>query len=113
MWHTSKKKALHTVTDAHSKWITSIATCAYTDLVATGSWDGRVRLWRVAESFKALEPLGELPVVGFVNSLEFSSNARQLVVGVGQEHRLGRWERIPEARNSVLVFDLSADAGSS
>lgn len=44
--------------------------------------------------------------VGFINSLKFSSSGDFLVAGVGQEHRLGRWWRIKEARNSVCIIPL-------
>jgi ribosomal RNA-processing protein 9 len=44
--------------------------------------------------------------VGFVNSLVFAKSGRFLLAGVGQEHRLGRWERIAAARNSLVLFPL-------
>lgn len=47
-----------------------------------------------------------MPVVGFVNGLAFTGDARRLIVAVGQEHRLGRWWRIKEAVNSILVVPL-------
>lgn len=50
--------------------------------------------------------LFEVPVRGFVNSLAFSSDGSKLIAAIGQEHRLGRWWRIKEAKNSVLVIPL-------
>ena len=47
--------------------------------------------------------------VGFVNSLKFSSDGLQLLAGVGQEHRLGRWWRLKEAKNSLVVISLSRE----
>jgi hypothetical protein len=35
-----------------------------------------------------------------------------MVAAVGQEHRLGRWTRIKEAKNGVCVARLAADAGA-
>ena len=43
---------------------------------------------------------------GFVNSITFSSNGSNLIAGVGQEHRLGRWWKVKEARNQVMVIPL-------
>ena len=43
---------------------------------------------------------------GFVNSLRFSSEGLRLVAGVGQEHRLGRWWRMKEAKNHVAIVKL-------
>jgi hypothetical protein len=44
--------------------------------------------------------------VGFVNSLQFSVDGQVLVAGLGQEHKLGRWWRIKEAKNGVRIIRL-------
>lgn len=80
-----------------------------TDLIASGSSDGFVRLWKITDlkNGKKLQALLEIPVQGFVNGLQFANEGRQLFVAVGQEHRLGRWWKISESvKNAVLVFDL-------
>ena len=41
-----------------------------------------------------------------MNGLAFSKNGLRLVAGVGQEHRLGRWWRDAEARNSLWIIDF-------
>jgi ribosomal RNA-processing protein 9 len=41
-----------------------------------------------------------------VNSLSFSRSGQYLIAGVGQEHRLGRWWRLKEARNGVMIIRL-------
>ena len=41
-----------------------------------------------------------------MNSLKFSSNGEYLIAGVGQEHRLGRWWKIKDAKNSVCIIPL-------
>ena len=46
---------------------------------------------------------------GFINSLAFTNSGRLLAIGVGQEHRLGRWERLTAARNAVHVVPLPLD----
>jgi len=43
---------------------------------------------------------------GFVNGMAFARSGKFLAAAVGQEHRLGRWERIADARNSLAIFPL-------
>lgn len=90
---------------AHS-WISSISVCRSSDLAASGAGNGSVRLWAIQSESKGISPLFQLPLVGFVNSLAFAKSGRFLVAGVGQEPRLGRWDRIPVARNGVAVHSL-------
>ncbi|XP_034948974.1 U3 small nucleolar RNA-interacting protein 2 [Chelonus insularis] len=114
VWSVMKKKPLCSVTRAHgtdetngqAMWISSIATLLNTDLVASGSRDGKVRLWKCGDSFKSLTLLFEVEIVGFVNSMAFTQDGKNLVVGIGQEHKLGRWWRIPEAKNKIIVISL-------
>uniref|UniRef100_A0A8D2LKJ8 U3 small nucleolar RNA-interacting protein 2 n=1 Tax=Varanus komodoensis TaxID=61221 RepID=A0A8D2LKJ8_VARKO len=116
LWGISKKKPLTMVKQAHSchgmqgleqpYWISSVAALLNSDLVATGSHSGSVKLWKCAQGFRKLEPVFEIPLVGFVNSLKFSNSGNFLVAGIGQEHRLGRWWRIKEAKNSICIIPL-------
>ena len=121
LWGVGKKKPLCSVSRAHGldpesrlpRWISAVAALTNSDLVASGSWDGQVRLWRCAAGFSSLAPLMTLPAAGFVNSLLFSAAGDRLVVGCGQEHRLGRWWRLKQASNQVLVFPLTAAAAGA
>lgn len=114
VWGCLKKKPLCSVPDAHgrdesnnqSMWISSIATLLNTDLVASGSRNGVIRLWQCNDSFRALNPLFEIQLTGFINALCFTPDGAELIAAVGQEHRLGRWWRIPEAKNSIVVIPL-------
>ena len=72
-----------------------------------GSYDGVVRFWKLKESKLAL--LAELALPGFINSLQFSASGKYLIAGVGQEHRLGRWCRLKQAKNAVCVVKLNPD----
>lgn len=113
-----KKKPLVTVRNAHQggedgaakdggeNWICSVAALTNTDLAASGSSDGCVRLWCCRGDFKALQPVAKIPITGFVNDLRFSTSGEFLVAAVGQEHRLGRWWRNKEARNSIVIIPL-------
>lgn len=115
VWGTKKKKPLCTVEFAHGiaaqnkepNWISSISTLTNTDLVASGSQDGYVKLWKCDNGFRSLSPILNIPVVGFINAMAFTSDGDYLIVGVGQEHRLGRWWKIREAKNGILVIPLT------
>ncbi|XP_042521977.1 U3 small nucleolar RNA-interacting protein 2 [Dipodomys spectabilis] len=116
LWGLSKKRPLALQREAHGLrgepgleqpyWVSSVTALLNTDLVATGSHDSRVRLWQCGEGFRRLDHVCDIPLVGFINSLKFSSTGDFLVAGVGQEHRLGRWWRLKEARNSVCIIPL-------
>lgn len=121
IFFTRKKKPITLRTNAHTKtddgpneaWIISVASVPYTDLVASGSSDGTIKLWRCEKAFRSILPIHEIKMPGFINSLKFSSNCEFLVAGVGQEHRLGRWCRIKEANNSVCIIPLKKVANQS
>jgi len=115
LWGTKKKKPLCTVDFAHGiaaqneepNWISSIATLTNTDLVASGSQDGHIKLWKCDSGFRSLSPVLNIPVTGFVNAMSFTSDGNFLIVGIGQEHRLGRWWKIREAKNGIFIIPLT------
>lgn len=118
VWGSTKKKALCTAKAAHGRWeaaggqegevrwISSVAALLNTDLVASGSSDGMVRLWRLTPGCRAMEQVLEVPVPGFVNSLVFAPDGRTLIAGVGQEHRLARWWKIDNAKNAIFIIPI-------
>ncbi|KAJ3218131.1 pre-rRNA processing protein [Dinochytrium kinnereticum] len=163
LWNTNKKKPLYTRTRAHGpkyddensieenagncNWITALASNPFTDLFASGSCDGFVRLWRIVDDRKSFAALCKLPAVGFVNSIRFftapaligdsddmpaeedasqmnagalrraiarkreevskkTKNVLHLALGLGQEHRMGRWWREKAAKNRVEIIVL-------
>ncbi|XP_074936473.1 U3 small nucleolar RNA-interacting protein 2-like isoform X6 [Phalacrocorax aristotelis] len=97
LWGLAKKKPLALARQAHGMqdaqgvqqpyWISAVAALRNSDLLATGSHSANVKLWKCSEGFRKLEPLWAIPLVGFVNSLEFSAAGDFLVAGLGQEHR--------------------------
>uniref|UniRef100_A0A8B9ZFL5 U3 small nucleolar RNA-interacting protein 2 n=1 Tax=Anas platyrhynchos TaxID=8839 RepID=A0A8B9ZFL5_ANAPL len=110
LWGLTKKKPLALVRQSHG-------TQGENDLQqpywVSGRWllfatvtFGSVKLWKCGEGFRKLEPLCDIPLVGFINSLKFSATGDFLVAGVGQEHRLGRWWRAKEAKNSICIIPL-------
>ncbi|XP_015122439.1 U3 small nucleolar RNA-interacting protein 2 [Diachasma alloeum] len=114
VWGSQKKKPLCSVPLAHGQdetngqamWISSVATFLNTDLVASGSRDGIVRLWKCGESFRSLTHLFDIKIPGFINTMAFTPDGKNLILGVGQEHRMGRWWKISEAKNRVVIVPL-------
>ncbi|RZF43950.1 hypothetical protein LSTR_LSTR006758 [Laodelphax striatellus] len=113
VWGILKKKPTHTILNSHEKdgsgepnWVTSVATLTSSDVFATGSSDGFIKVWKCEDKYRKSKLLFTIAVKGFINSMAFSLDDRYLVVGVGQEHKLGRWQRIKEARNSVVLIEL-------
>ena len=64
---------------------------------------------------RGLEALNRIPLSGFVNGIAVGPKARFCVVASGQEPRLGRWDRIPRAKNRFGIVRLrrSDDVQSS
>lgn len=119
LWMTDKKKAVASFDLAHGadgvvgRGISSIGSLKGSDLAITGSCDGYLRLWKAMTGStldtRSLEPLSEIPLVGYVNSIAVGPKARFCVVAVGQEPRLGRWNRIAKAKNRFGIISLRND----
>lgn len=113
LWSVLKKKPICMVKEAHGsengvpRWIMSLATLLNADVFASGSYDNQIRVWKVSDSYKNIEPLFTVPSVGFVNSIQFTSNGRQLYAALGQEHKSGRWFKQSNAKNGLLIVNLS------
>ena len=107
LWGVAKKRPLCVRRNAHKGWISALSVVPNSDLILSGSNDGAVRVWRLVRSKKSLELLQSVPVRGFVNSILMTYAGDKLVVGVGREHRLGRWFCDKSAKNVILVFDFN------
>ncbi|KAL3784595.1 hypothetical protein HJC23_007051 [Cyclotella cryptica] len=85
------------------------------DVLATGSNDGYLRLWKVntEEKSAGITPLEKIPVHGHINSLAIGPGGKFCVAAVGQEPRMGRWDRVPKAKNRFAIIQLSGVEGSS
>lgn len=87
-------------------WISAATAPTYSDVAITGSCDGQLRFWHCDVENKAIEQVMAVPVVGFVNGLAVATSGKFVAAAVGQEHRLGRWFCVPEARNSLCIVPL-------
>jgi len=123
VWLVSQKKPKAIAYNAHNalvdsthsdgsnqkgEWIASLAALKNTDLFVSGSCDGFIRFWRYGPGQKGkpiLTQAASVPMEGYVNALSFGSG-KYLLAGVGQEHRLGRWNRIPSAKNGIALIKL-------
>jgi ribosomal RNA-processing protein 9 len=112
-WTASKKKPVTVFPMAHDlespgvpNWITSVSAVKYSDVFASGSNNGVIKLWKFDNDSKKIVNLTNIPCAGFINSLAFSRTGRLLVAGVGQEHRFGRWKTDKKAKNAVKIFTL-------
>ncbi|CAI5712456.1 hypothetical protein KXD40_001672 [Peronospora effusa] len=106
LWFNGRKKPVCVISNAHNgKWISSVAVMPRTDLVASGSSDGQIRLWQADLQGRTLIPVASIPMEGFVNALCFDLKARFLLAGIGQEHRLGRWEKL-KVKNGIAIIAL-------
>lgn len=48
-------------------------------------------------------------MIGYINDIAIGPKARFCVAAVGQEPRLGRWDRVPGAKNRVAIVQLSRE----
>lgn len=106
--------------NGYCPWITSLACVPFSDMFASGSSDGFIKLWKISANKKAFSLLANIPMAGFINGLEFfkalspssssSEETLHLAAAVGQEHRLGRWWRLDKksdnVQNQVKVIQL-------
>ena len=89
-------------------WVTSLAVLRNSNIVASGSGDGYLRLWRVgvSDARQELAHVASLPQRGFLNGMAFASSGRFLAAAVGPEHRMGRWWRYKGVRHGLRLLQL-------
>ena len=117
IWRSSMKKPILFAQKAHGieslspRWVCSLASLKMSNLLLSGSYDGTIKFWDLAidsvnHRNSSMQVAFELPVSGFINSLQVSTTGRLVVAGVGKEHKMGRWWHIKEAKNQVLIARL-------
>ncbi len=113
LWKETQKKPVRSVQQAHgggaggARWIASVATVKMSNLAASGSNDGYIRLWDVSAESRTLEQVAEIETEGFVNSLAMSPGL--LVAGTGREHKFGRWWNTKGNKNKIVVMRLPSE----
>ena len=118
LWKDAQKSPVKSIAAAHGyqmqggkatcnpNWISSLTCIKMSNVVATGSCDGFVRLWAANAEERLLAPLCEFPVAGFVNALVLTEH--MLIVGTGKEHRFGRWWNLKGNLNKVICISFNA-----
>ncbi|KAL7538802.1 hypothetical protein ACHAXR_008795 [Thalassiosira sp. AJA248-18] len=120
LWKEEKKRPVgNVVVAAHgyhggTSGVTRSVICCdalgLSDVLATGSNDGYLRLWRVSTADKGagIKPLDSVPIHGHINSIAVGPGGKFCVAAVGQEPRLGRWDRVPRAKNRFAIIQLNS-----
>ncbi|KAF4594978.1 rRNA processing protein RRP9 [Ophiocordyceps camponoti-floridani] len=113
------------------RWITALRTIPYSDVILSGSWDGHVRVWRLTDDKKKIEPVAVLGghrkdaradgdddkepsslIQGVVNDIAVFERGDRgcdglcVIAAVAREHRLGRWTVHRGARNGGFIFEV-------
>mmetsp|Transcript_17567 Transcript_17567/g.33314 ORF Transcript_17567/g.33314 Transcript_17567/m.33314 type:complete len:547 (-) Transcript_17567:3108-4748(-) len=119
LWIKDKKRPIVSIPSAHGfhstlpRGIVSCASLGGSDFAATGSSDGFLRLWKVStgerSSDRGLDSIGKIPLFGYINDLAIGPKGRFCIAAVGQEPRLGRWDRIPLSKNRFAIVQLRND----
>ncbi|KAL8874681.1 MAG: hypothetical protein Q9174_000021 [Haloplaca sp. 1 TL-2023] len=135
LWSMHKKKPVFTVALAHGldppltqeeasaemvpndniwgepqpRWITALAAVPYSDLVLSGSWDGRVRVWRVSEDKKRIEAMG---ILGKESDVGHAENG-DATSGITTSHREEAEHRgvVDGIINDIALFESGERGG--
>lgn len=103
LWSVSKRRPMFNLPRAHKAtsidpsmvpaslpeefWITALASLRYTDLLASGSFNGHINLWKSTAEFNHLSPLFTLPQVRSIRfsaalHISFSAHSFRLVLSM-------------------------------
>lgn len=58
---------------------------------------------------RGMEELNRIPLSGYVNGIAVGPKARFCVAACGQEPKLGRWNRVPKAKNRLAIVQMRWD----
>lgn len=104
LWALHKKKPLTTCLKAHRGPISALYSRRLTDLLLTGSDDGRIGFWRIdTTDYKTFELLTEVNASGVINGIAMSEEGKVMAVAVGKDHRLGRWSVQKAVKNRIFI----------
>ncbi|OAA74057.1 WD40/YVTN repeat-like-containing domain protein [Cordyceps fumosorosea ARSEF 2679] len=84
------------------RWITALKTIPYSDVILSGSWDGRVKAWRLSEDKRKIE------LVGCLGAQDSESAAAE--EEDGDDDRNGAFKQLPQRPiegiiNGISVFE--------
>jgi len=91
LWNNNKNKPIFTLPNAHSAdFICSVAGIKGTDLLASGSTDSLVNIYKVNE--ETIEIIDKMLLPGSINGMKFADKGEILVCAQSVDQRLGRWQ---------------------
>ncbi len=122
VWSADSGKPIASALSPHgaNRWISALGCVRNSDFILSGSSDGFLRTWRLTNGSRAaaasktgavkrkaggnrwtLEEGQTISMPGVINQICESNNF--FVCAVGQEHRLGRWERVKDAKHGINI----------
>lgn len=108
LWKINQRRPISSVLVSHGtsnnvpNWITGLVTLRNSNVIASASCDGYIRLWDT-ESNILIEKM-EIHVKGIVNGLCITNNI--LVAATGREHKMGRWWIDKKCQNGLVIMKL-------
>ncbi|EKM56753.1 uncharacterized protein PHACADRAFT_141667 [Phanerochaete carnosa HHB-10118-sp] len=117
LWTTQKKKPIFIQPLAHGvdesqvetedmdivrkpRWVTALGCLRYSDMFASGSWDGEIRVWKLDPKLRSFSLVGSIHALGVINTLQFISVPRSEIANYSWA-RHGDTETVPNAREGV------------
>jgi ribosomal RNA-processing protein 9 len=99
---------------AQPRWITCLASLPYTDLFFSGSWDGKVGMWKISADLRKFELVQYIDtgIKGVINGISVEEAGRRgtdgvrILLAIGSECRLGRWKTVKGGRNCAAIHTL-------
>jgi ribosomal RNA-processing protein 9 len=96
------------------RWITTLCSLPHTDLFFSGSWDGKLGMWKISEDLRKFELVRyiDIGVQGVINGISVEELGRRgvdgvrVVLAVGTECRLGRWKQVKGGKNGVVILNF-------
>lgn len=61
-----------------------------------------------ADKEAGIKPLDTVPIHGHINGIAMGPGGKFCVAAVGQEPRLGRWDRVARAKNRFAIIQLNS-----
>lgn len=109
LWTSGKKKPVFVLEHPHDgDWVTAVASLHGTDLLASGSHNGVVKLYKVTPN--SIEEKTQVAIRGYVNSLKFTTDGKLLVAAVSSDYRLGRWTPSIKQKPGIHIIKLTIDS---
>jgi len=113
LWCLDRKKPVGAGWHEEGKEVVSCDVFGGSDFGVSGSYDGFLKLWKLrtgrTSAERGIDSIGSIPVKGYVNGIAIGPKAKFCLVATGQEHRLGRWNRVKGAKNRIGIIPLRSN----